>query len=222
MTGSRRRGTLVPAAVLWSTTLFLLGTVGCASRIALPLPARGEAPTQTVATAWPSTLMAAYDAIADGRYDEADRALSDFAAAYQGTAEAVEAAYWRAVVALDPANGRASAREAATLLSRYLESRLPLTHRAEAAVLRRLASSVAETQRVGTVTRPAPSADARDAEVQRLRQELEETKAELERIRKRLAPPAAGTPPPATPPPPRRSGRTASSQPILNNSRALE
>ena len=176
----------------------LLG-IGCMSRAPLP-----PAPTATVpiATTWPATLVAAHREATDGRHASADKLLADFATAYAGTSEAVEATYWRAFIALDPTNDRGSAREAATLLGRYLESRLPLTHRTEATVLRRLALSLGESSRSTAAAGSAPATDGREAELQRLKEELESTKAELERIRKRLAPPPSGGAPPPTPPPP--------------------
>ena len=203
MSAGPGRNRLIAALRCCAAMGILALAAACASGVPLPTLGRGDSPAEPVGTAWPNTLMAAHRAIGEGRYDRADRALVDFVTAYPGTAEAVEAEYWRAVVALDPANSAGSARDATTLLSRYLDSRLPLTHRAEATVLHRLAASLAETQRSGSAARTGVQSDASDAEVQRLKRELEETKAELERIRKRLAPPAAGTPPPATPPPSR-------------------
>jgi hypothetical protein len=183
-------------------TVLMIGT-GCA---ALPVLRSGEPGTEPVATAWPATLVAAHRELTESRHERADQLLSEFASGYAGTAEAVEAIYWRALIALDPANGRASPRDAAALLSQYLESRHPLTHRAEASVLHRLASSLPEPRRIAEPARAAPTDGSRDAEIQKLKTELEETKAELERIRKRLTAPAtgnppAGTPPPTTPPP---------------------
>jgi hypothetical protein len=164
---------------------------GCAWRA----PVRTPTGQEPIATAWPATVVAAHREMSEDRHANADRLLREFAAAYRGTAEAAESNYWRAMVALDPANETGSAREAVALLDAYLETRLPLTHRAEATVLRRLAQSlVSATPASGT---PAGDPESRDAEMQRLKQELEATKAELERIRKRLAPP-----PPTTPPPP--------------------
>ena len=171
---------------------------GCVSRApAIPSPTGRE----PVGAAWPATVVAAHRELSEGRHSNADRLLREFAAAYPRTAEASESFYWRAIVALDPTNDGASPRDAAELLDGYLASRLPLTHRAEATVLRALAVSLAAPAR-GSGTPGGAVGESRDAEMQRLKQELESTKAELERIRKRLAPPPPPPPPTGTPPPP--------------------
>jgi hypothetical protein len=138
-------------------------------------------------------LIAAQSDVDQGRYGEADKSLSDFAVEYARSSAALESTYWRAVFMLDPANTAATPRDAGVLLERYLMSNAPLGHRAEATVLQRLVRSL-------TAPREAPprAADGtRDAEIKALKDELEQTKAELERIKKRLASP----PPPSTPPP---------------------
>jgi hypothetical protein len=138
-------------------------------------------------------LVAAQSDADRGRHAEADRALREFAAAHAGSAEAVETTYWRAVFMLDPANTTATARDAGTLLERYLATNAPLAHRAEASVLQRIAKALAAPREAA----PARPSDAtREAEIKALKDELEQTKAELERIKKRVAPPPAPTTPP--------------------------
>jgi hypothetical protein len=141
------------------------------------------------AASWAATLIAAHRDVERGRHADADRLLREFAERAPASPEAVEAMYWRAVIMLDPPSRVGTTREAVSLLEKYLASDAPLTHRTEAAVLQRLASSMA--------TSPATRPGASDAEVKALKDELEETKAELERIRKRLAAPPPTTPPPA-------------------------
>ena len=145
--------------------------------------------------AWPVALIAAQSDADRGRHGEADRTLREFAAEHPRSSEAIETTYWRAVFMLDPANTVATAREAGTLLERYLATNAPLAHRAEAGVLQRIAKALAAPRE--TVPARQPDA-AREAEIKALKDELEQTKAELERIKKRVAPPPA----PATPPPP--------------------
>jgi len=145
------------------------------------------------AAAWPVILIAAESDVDQGRYAEADKALREFAAEYARSPEALESTYWRAVFMLDPTNTAATPRDAGALLERYLASNAPLAHRAEAAILNRLVKSLNALRDAG----PARADAARDAELKSLKDELEQTKAELERIKKRLAPP----PPPSTPPP---------------------
>ena len=142
------------------------------------------------AASWATTLLAAQRDVERGRHAEADRALREFAERAPGSPEAADAMYWRALVMLDPASRAGSTREAGALLEKYLASEVPLTHRIEATVLQRMASALASAG-----NRPATS----DTEVKALKEELEQTRAELERIRKRLASPPPASPPPATP-----------------------
>jgi hypothetical protein len=146
-------------------------------------------------SAWPTALIAAQSDVDQGRYADADRALVAFALDHEGSPEARETGYWRAVFMLDPANTTASPSEAATLLDHYLSRNAPLTHRSEATILQRVAKSLATPRE--TAGPPRPADPAREAELKALKDELEKTKAELERIKKRLA-----TPPTTTPPPP--------------------
>ena len=157
-----------------------------------------ESEPASAASRWPVVLITAQNDVDQARHDEADRRLREFAAEYAQSAEALESTYWRAVFMLDPANTTGTPREAAGLLERYLAARSPLVHRAEATVLQRLAKNLA-TPREGQPATPAParaSDPAREAEIKALKDELEATKAELERIKKRVAPPPTTTPPP--------------------------
>ena len=167
---------------------------GCRTTGGSSAPATGSEASRA-STAWPIALIAAQSDAERGRHADADRALREFAAEHERTPEALESTYWRAVFMLDPANTTATARDASTLLERYLGAAAPLAHRAEATVLARVAKALAAPREVA----PPRAADtAREAEVKALKDELEQTKAELERIKKRLAPPPATT----TPPPP--------------------
>ena len=172
--------------------LALPAASGCAVP-GLRRAAPGEAATVAAANAasWAATLLAAQRELERGRHAEADRTLREFAERAPSSPEAVETMYWRALIILDPASRGTTSREATALLEKYLASDAPITHRAEAAVLQRIAASMASA-----AARPTTS----DAEVKALKEELEQTKAELERIRKRLA-----APPPVTPPPGVRS-----------------
>jgi hypothetical protein len=168
----------------------------------------------TSAREWLSALTTAKAASSAGRYDEADRTLYNFAQLYAGAPEAREAAYWRAVFKLDPANRSASPRAAVEQLDAYLADSARALHVTEASVLRRLAISLdsLSQNRIVTTRQPAIAEAAADdavasqerqqelqKEIQRLKDSLDRSTAELERIKKRLAPPAA-TPTPATPP----------------------
>ena len=177
------------------TAASVLLVLAAAAACALPgqrRPTPSEAATAAAAGAasWAATLLAAHREVDRGRHAEADRTLREFADRAPGSPEAMETNYWRAVIMLDPTSKSGSPREAVGLLDRYLASEAPLTHRTEAGVLQRLASSLVAS----SATRPAMT----EAEVKALKDELEEAKAELERIRKRLVAPPPTAPPPAT------------------------
>lgn len=161
---------------------------GCSSgqaHLADPAPAgRAE---------WSSLLAQAMQESAAGRYAVADKLLADFTVRFPASAEAPDAMYWRAVYKLDPGNTTATAREAAVLLDGYLASGAA-AHRTEAQTLRRIAG-VMDARAVA-----APGASprvevvkvedkVRDEEIQRLKDELAKTNAELDRIKRRLAQP---------------------------------
>ncbi len=186
-----RRGLAIAIALL-----FVVGSGGCAFSRGSAL--RPESAATEAPGAWPRVLIAAQADIEQGHHADADRRLREFSAEYARTTEAVESTYWRAVFMLDPANTVATPREAASLLDRYLASRAPLQHRSEATVLQRIAKTLGAREAAASSPAPAPRVVAdptREAEIKALKDELELTKAELERIKKRLAPP------PATPPP---------------------
>jgi TolA-binding protein len=148
---------------------------------------------------WLSTLTNAKTAATQGHFDDADHALYDFAQRYPGSPESREATYWRALFKLDPANRSGSPRAATERLDEYLADTAATLHRTEAATLRRIAAALDSlTQR--PVAAAAPSDPARMAEAQqaaqrqddlekenqRLKDQLDKTNAELDRIKKRL------------------------------------
>ena len=164
---------------------------------------------------WPATLATAQARVSEGNFDAADSLLAHFAVQYSGTAEALEATYWRALGRLDPSNPHGSLSEAITALDKYIADPRASEHLREAAAIRRvatqmdalnkLASAAPPLPKDGVATSPrAPSADlaktlldplpSADAEIKRLRDELAKATAELERIRKRLAQPPRGHP----------------------------
>jgi hypothetical protein len=190
------------------TRIFLLG--------AFVLDACGHFAPQTAtspAQQWVADLAMSRKAAADGRFDTADSLLSDYAIKHPGSIEALETAYWRAMLKIDPANPHPALVPAMALLDGYLADVRPHEHAAEAAVLRRLAAQLDVLNRVtasmtvasrgaveaspqGKNTGSASSSSsadqaANDAEIKRLKEDLAKATAELDRIRKRLA-----TPPP--------------------------
>ena len=174
-----------------AVALTLLGAITACAVPGLRRTSHSDAATTAAANAasWATTLLAAHREVDRGRHGEADRTLREFAERAPASPEAVETMYWRAVIMLDPTSRTGSAREAATMLEKYLASDAPLTHRTEAGVLHRVAASLVAS----AAAKPAMS----EAEVKALKDELEQAKAELERIRKRLVAPPPTTPPPA-------------------------
>jgi hypothetical protein len=149
-------------------------------------------PSQNEGTA---TILQAAQEVNAGRYGVADRILTDYSTRYPASPEAADAAYWRALYKLDPANPNAAARDAIALLDSYLSGPAG-THRTEAQALRRLANAM-EARAVAMTTMatptkpdaPKPEDKAKDEEMQRLKDELAKANAELDRIKRRLAQP---------------------------------
>jgi len=163
---------------------------------------------------WPGTLLTAREWVSEGHFESADSLLAQFASRYPNSREAVETAYWRAVIGMDPSNSRSSLPAATAFLDAYLAGPRPREHLREATALRRLAGQVDELSKTAVlaqardapllrpapgdvrveVTKPAMDPANAEAEIKRLRDELAKATAELERIRKRLAQPPPGKP----------------------------
>lgn len=153
-----------------------------------------------MASEWTTTLAAAQAAALGGNHDESDRTLADFARVHGGTPQAREAEYWRGLFKVDPANRRQSASDALPHLDLYLSDTTDLVHLVEARAIRDLAAALDSLARTMTVATSAQSARAVDSmvppreqemakEIQRLKDQLDKTNAELERIKRRLAAP---------------------------------
>ena len=134
-----------------------------------------ETPAPQLSRQWTTTLDAALAASGDGRYGDADKTIAEFESAHAGTSHAAEALYWRALLALHPANRTASNRDAVELLDRYLGTSAPPRKR-EAQALRRIAMQLR-------------NATSDTTEAVKLRAELAKAQEELELIKKRLAQP---------------------------------
>jgi hypothetical protein len=176
-----------------SVVLTLLVAQGCAAG------RFGQAAGANTAD-WPHTLAQAEAAASERRYADADRLLANFAAQHPATDGAVESSYWRGVLALEPANQDGSPVMAIAFFDTYGRSPGALPHRLESDVLRHVAQklqllsapTVASTTS-GTstpATSPSPAdVKAKDAEIQRLKDELAKANDELDRIKKRLTAP---------------------------------
>lgn len=178
--------------------LLLFGAAACAS-----MPGRWKA--DDAQQAWVDAFVEAQRLATEGRIAGADSALAGFVTRFPGSPEATETLYWRAILALDPANRSASPSDAVRMLDGYLAAETPTTHVMEAMSLRRAAVALDSLGRgYATARAAADSAGAAMAamratppapeEVQKLKDELARTQAELERIRRRLSNPQGRTP----------------------------
>lgn len=188
----RARPGLAPPLVLALALLLAGGAAGCARG--------GQSAHQPIpepAVNWPAALGDAQRAADAGRYADADRLLVGFAEQYAESPEAAETLFWRALFQLDPANRDRSPKDAAAALDAYLAHAGRLEHRVEAAIALRVMGEVdslaAELHAARTTPPPPPPAvvaaeRAKDEELARLRDSLTKTSAELDRVRRRLAP----------------------------------
>ncbi|WP_148306343.1 hypothetical protein [Gemmatirosa kalamazoonensis] len=192
-------------------TMFALSAVALLAPEACSLHRRPPAPLDPAADAaaqWPEARRIAQNFALARAFADADSTLRAFAARFPGTPSAAETVYWRALVRLDPTSDEQPSaevlRDVRTWLDAYIAGGPLQEHYVDAVVLRRIATRF-DSLRMAADTRPVPVAAApaivngnlvardslkvRDDEIQRLRQELDQAKAELERIRRRLAPP---------------------------------
>lgn len=177
-----------------------LVAVALAVAIAACATTRRRASMPAPAREWLTTLEMAKLAAADGRFDDADRALYDYTQRYADAPEAREATYWRALFKLDPANRAASTHVAEEHLRSYLDDTVTTLHRTEALALRRIAlalDSLNRSHRIASLSSDAARAEEAakahqreeelQKELQHLKDSLVKTTAELQRIKKRLS-----------------------------------
>jgi hypothetical protein len=176
-----------------SCALALAIIAGCSRpRVAeVTTPPIAPPPVVAAVNPWPATLLAARRAVDHGDYDEADRILSEFASAHPNTAEGAESDFYRALFKSDPANVSVSLREQLAALDTYLGGGTSLPRYSDAMILRRLVEAVDSSRAQVVAVRAAHDARerAKDAQIQKLSDDLERTVAELERIKRRLAKP---------------------------------
>jgi hypothetical protein len=148
--------------------------------------------TPTPALEFASTIEAARQRVEAGDYPGADRILSDYALRHQGTQEAREVSFWRAMYIVDPANRTASVEQGIRAIDIYLASEGAIWYRPQAEVLRRTAL-VLQSVRQAQIPRQVNGRDtvfiSREEEIAALRDQLAKANAELDRIKKRLANP---------------------------------
>jgi hypothetical protein len=139
-----------------------------------------------------ATIEAARQKVDAGDYVAADRVLADYSLRHQGTPEAREVSFWRAMYIVDPANRTASIAQGIAALDIYLKTDGTIWYRPQAEVLRRTALVIQQV-RMAQIPKQVNGRDtvfiSREEEVAALRDQLAKATAELERIKKRLANP---------------------------------
>lgn len=156
----------------------------------------------TTARQWLAVLDSASGAAEAGNYRVADSLLARFGLMHPQAPEARESEYWRALLKLDSGNTSATPEDAVAHLDVYLADSTRGPGRREALLLRRLVlaldsagqaldSARAEVMRIqaDTTSRPAAREEELQREIDKLKEQLEQANAELERIKRRLAAP---------------------------------
>jgi len=165
-------------------------TVGCAKPAAPPPVVEVPAPELPPEPPWPRTLTAVLGAVESGRFDVADSILAAFEQSEMGTTAADESAFWRALLQTDARNPAFSPTTARSALEAYVATPFA-ARRTEALVMLRLLA-ISDSLRAADATARATAEQrerAHNEEIQRLRDELQKTQAELERIKRRLGSP---------------------------------
>ena len=169
---------------------------GCAT-----LRTSSNDPAERSAADWRMTAARVSVEAEAGRYADVERLLAEFQRTHEGSAQAPDAAFARALYRLDPANGVATAAEARALVDSLLPVTTDTARRGDLALVRRVAVAFESRPAVVRVpvaggTSATPTAPAKpeelkskDDEIARLKEELGKANAELERVRRRLATP---------------------------------
>ena len=129
-------------------------------------------------------------AVDSGRFALADTILATYEQAQAGTSDVSESVFWRAMLRADPRNPSFTPAEARAALQGYLATE-GAERRTEASVMLRLLVLSDSLRAAQAAQRTAAEARdrARDEEMQKLRDELQRTQAELDRIKRRLGAP---------------------------------
>lgn len=185
----RRGGRTTGLICLTTMAMFV---AGCRTTQPPPIQTRAVEPPHPVPqiSPWPGTLASALRAAETSKYDEADRILLDFSVKHVNTSEGAESDFWRALLKLDPSNAKVTYREQRALLDSYLDIGSAAPRYAEVQILRRMVEASDSTQYL--LSSLKQNAEAREKrledEIRRLTELNERTAAELDRIKRRLAP----------------------------------
>lgn len=173
--------------------LLVVLCIGCRSAppeiIAVPTPVPVMMPDSALSE-WPTTLADALRAAEAGKYDEADQRLLQYGLKHAGTREGTESDFWRAVFKADPSNTGPETRERIALFDSYLAAGTGTPHYLEAVIFRRLLETMDVARAAIAQLRITNEARqrTREDEIRKLSDDLDRTMAELDRIKKRLAP----------------------------------
>lgn len=147
-------------------------------------------PTLPAEPPWIATFAAVQAAVDSGRFSAADSILAEFDRTEATARDSSESAFWRALLKADPRNPAFTPAGARAALEAYAATDYS-QHQTEVAVLLRLLTASDSLRALQATQRSAADArdKARDEEMQRLRDDLARTQAELDRIKRRLGPP---------------------------------
>ena len=169
----------------------LVVVAACHGRPSPPVPVVAvPAPSLPPEPPWIATFAAMQRAIDSGRFSAADSILAEFDRTEATVRDSSESAFWRVLLKSDPRNPAFTPAGARAALEAYAGSDYS-QHQTEVAVLLRLLSVSDSLRTAQAAQKTATDArdKARDEEMQRLRDELAKTQAELDRIKRRLGPP---------------------------------
>jgi hypothetical protein len=147
-------------------------------------------PPLPVESPWVGTLAAVRSAVDSGQFAAADSILVAFDRSEPDSPDASESAFWRAMLRADPRNPAFAPAEARAALEAYLASPNPRRQTEASVMLRMLALSDSLRAAQAAHRTAADARDrAREEEMQKLRDDLQRTQAELDRIKRRLGSP---------------------------------
>ncbi|MGQ0646256.1 MAG: hypothetical protein ACT4P7_01725 [Gemmatimonadaceae bacterium] len=178
----------------WHVRGVLVLMLSGACRQAAPPPVISVPPPVVVQPAalseWPTTLSHAMRAAEAGNYEAADQVLLQHGLKHAGSPEGAESDFWRAILKADPSNTSPSTRERIALFDAYLTAGPNAPRYLEAIVFRRLLEAVDSTRTalMSLQTAADTRQRTREEEIKKLSEDLDRTMAELDRIKKRLAP----------------------------------
>lgn len=147
-------------------------------------------PTLPTESPWVATFAMVQAAVDSAQFGAADSLLADFATSNADEPELREGAFWRAMLRADPKNPAYTPAGAKAALEEFVAGS-PTHRKAEAEMMLRLLA-VSDSLRAAQAAQKAAMEQrdrTRDDELQKLRDDLARTQAELDRIKRRLGPP---------------------------------